>query len=49
MSESVAMPILVGEYDIANSICSFLQEKQGAHRGQGRQLSELGYYVGKRR
>jgi len=49
ISESVAMPILVGEYDIANSICSFLQEKQGAHRGQGRQLSELGYYVGKQR
>lgn len=49
MSEQVAMPILVGEYDIANSICSFLQEKQGAHRGQGRQLSELGYYVGKQR
>ena len=49
MSEQVAMSILVGEYDIANSICSFLKEKQGAHRGQGRQLSELGYYVGKQR
>ena len=49
MSEQVGMPILVGEYDIANTICSFLQEKQGAHRGQGRQLSELGYYVGKQR
>ena len=27
------MSILVGEYDIANSICSFLKGKQGAHRG----------------
>ena len=49
MSEQVGMPILVGEYDIANSICSFLEEKQRAHQGQGRQLSELGYYVGKQR
>ena len=49
MSEQVGMPVRVGEYDIAGSINAFLKEKKGAQRGQGRQLSELGYYVGRQK
>lgn len=49
MSEKVGMPVRVGEYDMASSINAFLKEKKGAQRGQGRQLSELGYYVGKQK
>ena len=49
MSEQVGMPVRVGEYDIASSISAILKENKGSQRGHGRQLSELGYYVGKRK
>ena len=49
MSEQVGMSVRVGEYNLASSINAFLKEKKGAQRGQGRQLSELGYYVGRQK
>lgn len=46
--ERVGIPLFVGDYDLARSLGDYLQSAQGQRLGQGRQLSELGYYVGRR-
>lgn len=46
--ERVGMPLYVGDYDLARTLGDFLESARGQRLGQGRQLSELGYYVGRR-
>jgi putative radical SAM enzyme (TIGR03279 family) len=48
MSERSGLPLRVGTYDLAASLTAWQRGGQGATTGAGRQLDELGYYVGKR-
>lgn len=41
------VPLTVGEYDLVTTLRRCLRE-DAVHRGRGRQLSELGFYVGRR-
>ncbi len=48
MSKAISMPVWVGDYDMAAGLTAFVKEKTGAAMGKGRQLSELGYFVGRK-
>ena len=47
LGRAVDKPMAVGDYDLAASLNSYLSEENIASAGRGRQLSELGYYVGR--
>ena len=42
------IPVTVGEYDLAETLLRCIDRENVAH-GRGRQLSELGFYVGRNR
>ena len=42
------MTISVGDYDLASSLAKAFTHAHLALEGRGRQLSELGYYVGRK-
>jgi putative radical SAM enzyme (TIGR03279 family) len=48
LEELSGVPLRVGSYDLAASIISSIRDEVGAPIGSGRQLSELGFYVGKK-
>jgi putative radical SAM enzyme (TIGR03279 family) len=48
LAESAQVPVSVGQYDLAGSLQAFLAESAVRLQGSGRQLSEQGYYVGRR-
>ncbi len=47
LAQRIKMPISVGDYDIISSLQRVLGEQDFSIQGQGRQLSELGYHVGR--
>ena len=49
MQAAAAVPLAVGQYDLVASLQDFLDGRGMAVKGSGRQLSELGYYVGRKR
>ena len=49
MQALVGVPLAVGQYDLVDSLQGVLDGRGMAVEGSGRQLSELGYYVGKKR
>ena len=44
---ATGLPVTVGEYDLAATLLRCIERESVAH-GRGRQLSELGFYVGRR-
>ena len=48
LEELCGVPVRVGSYDLAASIISAIREEVTTPIGKGRQLSELGFYVGKK-
>jgi putative radical SAM enzyme (TIGR03279 family) len=49
MSDKIGKPIVVGKYDIIGTIKEYLENHQKQNiLGSGRQLSELGFYTGRR-
>ena len=42
------MPVRVGSYDLAATLISTIRDEVVAPVGSGRQLSELGFYVGQK-
>jgi putative radical SAM enzyme (TIGR03279 family) len=48
LAERAQVPVSVGQYDLAGSLQAFLAESAVRLQGSGRQLSEQGYYVGRR-
>ncbi len=49
LSVEAAVPIVVGDYDLATSLSQYFASHSGPSRGRGRQLSEMGYYVGRKK
>jgi len=49
LQEEAGVPIVVGQYDLAGSVLDLIQGRETGRSGSGRQLSELGYYVGRKR
>ncbi|MBT4097117.1 MAG: DUF512 domain-containing protein [Gemmatimonadetes bacterium] len=50
LSSASGLPVTVGDYDLVTTLttCLRLPTEELADRGQGRQLSELGFFVGRR-
>ena len=46
VESAIGIPVTVGEYDLAATLRRCV-EQESATRGRGRQLSELGFYVGR--
>ena len=49
LREETGVDLTVGQYDLGSSFRAFLEDFQVVLRGEGRQLSELGYYLGRKR
>ncbi|MGY8824975.1 MAG: DUF512 domain-containing protein [Candidatus Latescibacterota bacterium] len=49
LSVEAGVRIAVGDYDMAKVLSDYFASHSGAKRGRGRQLSELGYYVGRKK
>lgn len=49
LQDRAGAPLMVGQYDLVESLLDFIHGRKMAWRGSGRQLSELGYYVGRSR
>jgi putative radical SAM enzyme (TIGR03279 family) len=49
LSEEAGVRVVVGDYDLATVLNEFFSDGDGAAQGRGRQLSELGYYVGRKK
>jgi len=49
LGEEAGVRVVVGDYDLASVLNEFFSDCYGAARGRGRQLSELGYYVGRKK
>lgn len=48
LQEAAGVPVAVGQYDLAGALREFLEGARMKWEGSGRQLSELGYYAGRR-
>lgn len=46
LSAAASLPLTVGDYSLASCLEAYLHEARVAVDGRGRQLSELGYYIG---
>ena len=49
LREQAELALQVGKYDLVESLLDFINGREMNWQGSGRQLSELGYYVGKKR
>jgi len=49
LSLEAGVRVAVGDYDMANVLGEYFASHSGAIHGRGRQLSELGYYVGRKK
>ncbi len=49
MQAAAGVPLAVGQYDLLASLQDFLEGRERAVEGSGRQLSELGYYMEQKR
>jgi putative radical SAM enzyme (TIGR03279 family) len=49
LQAEAGVPLAVGQYDLAASVQGVLEGTSTSLRGDGRQLSELGYYLGRKR
>ena len=47
LQEKAGLRLMVGKYDLVASLLTFLKGTDEDKRGSGRQLSELGYYLGR--
>ena len=47
LASATNQSIAVGDYNFAATLKTYLAENQIGFEGRGRQLSELGYYVGR--
>lgn len=47
LAAEVGVPLAVGEYDLVESLERFWSEQSVKVQGEGRQLTELGYYIGR--
>jgi hypothetical protein len=48
LEEMVGTPLSVGDYDLIGSIEGYWADQCIAVQGEGRQLNELGYYIGRK-
>jgi len=48
LQEEAGVPMTVGQYDLAASLRAYLEEARIVLQGSGRQLPELGYYLGRK-
>lgn len=48
LSLEAKVRVVVGDYDLATSLEQYFAHHSGPSRGKGRQLSEMGYYVGRK-
>ena len=48
LQEKAGMRLMVGKYSLVASLLAFLRGTDENNRGSGRQLSELGYYLGRK-
>jgi NifB/MoaA-like Fe-S oxidoreductase len=49
LSIEAGVRVVVGDYDLATSLGQYFDHHSGPSRGRGRQLSEMGYYVGRKK
>jgi putative radical SAM enzyme (TIGR03279 family) len=49
LSSEAGVRVVVGDYDLATSLGQYFDHHSGPSRGRGRQLSEMGYYVGRKK
>ena len=49
LQEAAGVPLAVGDYNLAAGLRDLLVEARVEHTGTGRQLPELGYYVGRKK
>lgn len=47
LAERAGMPLSVGQYDVVATLQAYFAQQGLQRTGQGRQLNELGYYVGR--
>ena len=47
LAEEVGIPLAVGSYDLVESLERFWVDQSLKVQGEGRQLTELGYYIGR--
>ena len=47
LQEEAGIPLSVGDYDLASTLQAIFSGSSNQSKGRGRQLSELGYFVGR--